>query len=190
MTVTDPERTALYNELTDVLGMKEASKLMEHLPPAEWDQLATQLATKDDLTAFEERLGTRIDGTNARLDQTNQRLDGTNARLDETNERLDGTNVRIDQTNERLDQTNERLDATNVRIDTTNAYLAETNKHLVEIDRKLTGIDGRFTEIQGEFIALRGRFELTLAKHFRQTIFVLMGFTLAMWGPVVLMLAN
>ena len=181
--MTDPERTALYNELTDVLGMKEASKLMEHLPPAEWDQLATQLATKDDLTASEERLGTRIDGTNARLDQTNQRLDGTNARLDETNERLDGTNVRID-------QTNERLDATNVRIDTTNAYLAETNKHLVEIDRKLTGIDGRFTEIQGEFIALRGRFELTLAKHFRQTIFVLMGFTLAMWGPVVLMLAN
>ena len=105
MTVIDPERTALYNELTDVLGMKEASKLMEHLPPAEWDQLATQLATKDDLTAFEERLGTRIDGTNARLDETNERLDGTNARIDQTNERLDGTNARIDQTNERLDGT-------------------------------------------------------------------------------------
>ena len=76
MTMTDAERTALHNKLTDVLGTREALKLMEHLPPIRWDQLAT----KDDLKASEERLGARIDGTNVRLDGTNVRLDETNAR--------------------------------------------------------------------------------------------------------------
>ena len=79
MTMTDADRTALHNKLTDVLGTKEASKLMEHLPPIRWDQLAT----KDDLKASEERLGARIDGTNVRLDGTNVRLDETNVRRHE-----------------------------------------------------------------------------------------------------------
>ena len=148
MTMTDAERTALHNKLTDVLGTKEASKLMEHLPPIRWDQLAT----KDDLKASEERLGARIDGTNVRLD-------GTNVRLDETNVRLDGTNVRLQ-----------------------------------EMGMQLSEFRGEFSEFRGEirggFTEIRGEFHLALAKHFRQTIFVLIGFTLAMWGPVVLMLAN
>ena len=141
MTMTDAERTALHNKLTDVLGTKEASKLMEHLSPIRWDQLVT----KDDLKASEERLGARIDGTNVRLD-------GTNARIDETNDQL-----------------------------------SETRGEFREIRGE---IRGEFTAIRGEFTAIRGEFHLALAKHFRQTIFVLMGFTLAMWGPVVLLLAN
>ena len=141
MTMTDAERTALHNKLTDVLGTKEASKLMEHLPPIRWDQLVT----KDDLKASEERLGARIDGTNVRLD-------GTNARIDETNDQLSETRGEF---------------------------------------REMRGeIRGEFTAIRGEFTAIRGEFHLALAKHFRQTIFVLIGFTLAMWGPVVLLLAN
>ena len=134
MTMTDAERTALHNKLTDVLGTKEASKLMEHFPPIRWDQLVT----KDDLKASEERLGARIDGTNVRLD-------GTNARIDETNDQLSEARGEF---------------------------------------REMRG------EIRGEFTAIRGDFHLALAKHFRQTIFVLIGFTLAMWGPVVLLLAN
>ena len=55
---------------------------------------------------------------------------------------------------------------------------------------ELSEFRGGFTAIQGEFTAIRGEFHLALAKHFRQTIFVLIGFTLAMWGPVVLMLVN
>ena len=58
---------------------------------------------------------------------------------------------------------------------------------LTEFRRELTEFR---REIRGEFTAIRGEFHLALAKHFRQTIFVLIGFTLAMWGPVVLMLAN
>ena len=148
MTMTDAERTALHNKLTDVLGTKEASKLMEHLPPIRWDQLAT----KDDLKASEERLGARIDGTNVRLD-------GTNARIDETNDQLSETR-------------------------------GEFREMRGEIRGEFTAIRGEFTAIRGEFTAIRGEFHLALAKHFRPTIFVLMGFTLAMWGPVVLLLAN
>ena len=148
MTMTDADRTALHNKLTDVLGTKEASKLMEHLPPIRWDQLAT----KDDLKASEERLGALIDGTNVRLDGTNVRLDGTNVRLDGTNDQL-----------------------------------SETRGEFREMRGEFRG---EFTAIRGEFTAIRGEFHLALAKHFRQTIFVLIGFTLAMWGPVVLMLAN
>ena len=72
--------------------------------------------------------------------------------------------------------------------------LTEFRGELTEFRRELTEfrreIRGEFTAIRGEFTAIRGEFHLALAKHFRQTIFVLMGFTLAMWGPVVLMLAN
>ena len=59
-----------------------------------------------------------------------------------------------------------------------------------EIRGELSEFRGGFTAIQGEFTAIRDELHLALAKHFRQTIFVLIGFTLAMWGPVVLMLAN
>ena len=148
MTMTDAERTALHNKLTDVLGTKEASKLMEHFPPIRWDQLVT----KDDLKASEERLGARIDGTNVRLD-------GTNARIDETNDQLSETR-------------------------------GEFREMRGEIRGEFTAIRGEFTAIRGEFTAIRGEFHLALAKHFRQTIFVFIGFTLAMWGPVVLLLAN
>ncbi|MCY4664579.1 MAG: hypothetical protein OXC00_07940 [Acidimicrobiaceae bacterium] len=180
MTMTDTERTALHHKLTDVLGTKEASKLMEHLPPTGWDQLVT----KDDLAASEERLGARIDGTSVRLDSTNERLDQTNERIDSTNERLDQTNERIDSTNERLDQ---------------------TNVHLHQIGMQLTGLRGEFTGLRGAFeagmtelrgafeagmTALRGELHLALAKSLRQTVYLVMGFTLAMWGPVMVMLLS
>lgn len=173
MTITDAERTALHSKLTDILGTKEASKLMEHLPPTGWDQLVT----KDDLEASEQRLGTRIDGTNVRLDATNERLD---------------------QTNERIDQTNERLDQTNVRIDQTNVHLHEMSTQLVALRGEFVELRSEFregmTELRGEFregmTAFRGEFHLALAKQFRHTIYAVMGFTLAMWGPVVVMLLN
>ena len=148
MTMTDAERTALHNKLTDVLGTKEASKLMAHLPPIRWDQLVT----KDDLKASEERLGARIDGTNARIDETNDQLSETRSEFREMRGEIRG--------------------------------------EFTAIRGEFTAIRGEFTAIRGEFTAIRGEFHLALAKHFRQTIFVLMGFTLAMWGPVVLLLAN
>ena len=143
MTMTDAERTALHNKLTDVLGTREASKLMEHLPPIRWDQLAT----KDDLKASEERLGARIDGTNVRLD-------GTNARLDETNVRLDGTNARLHEMSMQLSE-----------------FRGEFAEFRGEIRGGFTEMRSEFTAIGGEFTAIRGEFHLALAKHFRQTIF-------------------
>ena len=174
MTMTDAERTALHNKLTDVLGTKEASKLMEHLPPIRWDQLAT----KDDLKASEERLGARIDGTNVRLD-------GTNVRLDETNVRLDGTNARLHEMGMQLAEFRGEF-----RGEVYRGGFRGSGASSLEFRGELSEFRGEFTAIGGEFTAIRGEFHLALAKHFRQTIFVLIGFTLAMWGPVVLMLAN
>jgi chromosome segregation ATPase len=170
MTMTDVERAALHNKLTDVLGTKEASKLMEHLPPTGWDQLVT----KDDLEASEQRLGTRIDGTNERLDQTNERLDQTNVHLHELGMQLVALRGEFGE------------------------LRGEFGELRGEFREGMTALRGEFREgmtaLRGEFreemTALRGEFNLTLVKHFRQTIYAVMGFTLAMWGPVVVMLLS
>lgn len=50
----ESERHALRDNLAEKLGSETAGKLMEHVPPVTWDELATKedlkpLATKDDL---------------------------------------------------------------------------------------------------------------------------------------------
>ena len=50
----ESERHALRDNLAEKLGSETAGKLMEHVPPVKWDELATKedlkpLATKDDL---------------------------------------------------------------------------------------------------------------------------------------------
>lgn len=53
-TTRESERHALRDKLAETLGSETAGKLMEHVPPVTWDELATKedlkpLATKDDL---------------------------------------------------------------------------------------------------------------------------------------------
>ncbi len=73
MTVSEPigeeRRFALIERLTELLGKEEARTLMESLPPVLW----TQLATKDDLHALEERLRADFNGQFAML---NAKVDG------------------------------------------------------------------------------------------------------------------
>lgn len=62
MSASDPigekVRWALMRRLIEVLGEEEAETLMESLPPVVW----SQLATKDDLAALEERLRAEMNG--------------------------------------------------------------------------------------------------------------------------------
>lgn len=53
----ESERYALRDQLTETLGSETAGKLMEHVPPVKWEELATKddlkpLATKDDLKSL------------------------------------------------------------------------------------------------------------------------------------------
>lgn len=65
------ERDELIRRLAEVLGDEHASRLMEHLPPVPWDELAT----KADLQSLEERLTGRIDRLETRFDTFETRFD-------------------------------------------------------------------------------------------------------------------
>ncbi|MXW95030.1 MAG: hypothetical protein F4110_14480 [Acidimicrobiaceae bacterium] len=52
MAVTQAQRAALHNTLTDTMGEDAADTLMDQLPPTGWDQMAT----KDDLARVESNL--------------------------------------------------------------------------------------------------------------------------------------
>jgi len=56
--ISEKVRWALMRRLIEVLGEEEAETLMESLPPMVWNQVAT----KDDLSALEERLRTEMNG--------------------------------------------------------------------------------------------------------------------------------
>ncbi|MCY3911404.1 MAG: hypothetical protein OXF99_07800 [bacterium] len=61
--ISEKVRWALMRRLIEVLGEEEAETLMESLPPVVW----SQLATKDDLAALEERLRAEMNGQFALL---------------------------------------------------------------------------------------------------------------------------
>jgi len=61
--ISEKVRWTLMRRLIEVLGEEEAETLMESLPPVVW----TQLATKEDLAALEERLRAEMNGQFALL---------------------------------------------------------------------------------------------------------------------------
>lgn len=63
MTVDERTRHELYTRLEEVLGHEHAMTLMEHLPPVGW----TDVATRRDLDALEQRLDARLDNTKDEL---------------------------------------------------------------------------------------------------------------------------
>jgi hypothetical protein len=71
MTTPESRRHDLYNGLTELLGEDRADTLMTYLPSSE----GTDLATKSDLDAIEDRLVVRIDIVSQRLEGLSQRLD-------------------------------------------------------------------------------------------------------------------
>jgi hypothetical protein len=59
MNASASDRHRLYVRLEQLLGPEDAATLMEHLPPDEWNRLATKddvLAVKDDLRAVKDDL--------------------------------------------------------------------------------------------------------------------------------------
>lgn len=108
MAVDERSRRILCGRLEEVLGVAEATTLIDHLPPTGWGEVATKRdlddlahvmkrdlddlaqatkrdldelaqATKRDLDGVEQRLGARIDGLEQRTDA---RFDQVDARFD------------------------------------------------------------------------------------------------------------
>jgi hypothetical protein len=86
MTVSEYQRTQLFNWFEEHMGKERATTMMNLLPPVGWGDVAT----RRDLEHFEERLLGKIDSSATRLDGkidiVAQRLD---ARIDRVEVRLD-----------------------------------------------------------------------------------------------------
>lgn len=93
MAISEESRHHLYQRLEDVLGPREATVLMEHLPPLGW----ADVATKRDLDALEIRLEQRVTGIDRRWDE---RFTESERRWDE---RFGGIGYRFDGIERRLD---------------------------------------------------------------------------------------
>ena len=76
MAVDERRRSELFRVLTERLGEEPATTMFELLPPA-----GTELATRQDLTALEQRLGAHIDGLDGRIDGLDGRIDGLEQQL-------------------------------------------------------------------------------------------------------------
>ncbi|MFV9672357.1 MAG: hypothetical protein ACNYZH_03965 [Acidimicrobiia bacterium] len=87
------ERNILYARLEEVLGTEPAGILMNQFPTE------SDLATKADMDALGDRLGTRIDRIEIRIDGIDNRLDGIDNHLaivDARFDRLEAHMVRFD----------------------------------------------------------------------------------------------
>ena len=72
---------------------------MESLPPVDWHELAT----KEDLTALEERVGVRFDAVDVRFDAVDVELRAVGVRFDAVDVELRAMDVRIDAVGDRID---------------------------------------------------------------------------------------
>jgi hypothetical protein len=95
MSSPDPEISALYSRLEEVLGHPHADTPMSRLPP-----LPSELATRTDV----EGIATHLDRLETRFDRFETRFDGLETRLDQ---RLLSFEERIDA---RLGRFDDRLD--------------------------------------------------------------------------------
>ena len=84
--ISEKVRWALMRRLIEVLGEEEAETLMESLPPVVW----SQLATKDDLAALENRLRAEMKGEFALLRGEFVELKGELTGIDGELTKIDG----------------------------------------------------------------------------------------------------
>lgn len=87
MTINEESRHDLYQRLEEVLGRREATVLMEHLPPVGW----ADVATKRDLDV----LSLRFDRLDDRFGEIDRRFVEVDRRFDQLDTRLEGVERRL-----------------------------------------------------------------------------------------------
>jgi hypothetical protein len=106
MAISEESRHHLYQRLEQVLGPREATVLMEHLPPVGW----ADVATKRDLDALETRMNMRFELVDEKFVEVDRRFDEMNRRFVEVDRRFDQIDHRFDQIDHRFDQTERHFD--------------------------------------------------------------------------------
>jgi len=110
--ISEESRHHLYQRLEEVLGPKEATVLMEHLPPVGW----ADVATKRDLDVLENRMDTRFDRVDERLTEMDRRWEKRSTEVDrrfsEVDRRFDEVDRRFDEMRDGFAQLNRRFDET------------------------------------------------------------------------------
>ena len=92
MTPSETQRFRLRDRLGELMEDDDVRTLMESLPPVDWHELAT----KEDLTALEERVGVRFDAVDVRFDAVDVRFDAVDVELRAMDVRIDAVGDRID----------------------------------------------------------------------------------------------
>ena len=91
MTPSETQRFRLRDRLGELMEDDDVRTLMESLPPVDWHELAT----KEDLTALEERVGVRFDAVDVRFDAVDVELRAMDVRIDAVGDRIDTLRVEV-----------------------------------------------------------------------------------------------
>lgn len=102
MAVDERSRHRLRLRLAELLGEAEAHTLMDHLPPAEWGDVAT----RRELEALSSSVRNRLDALGERLSEVDQRLGERITAVDERTGAVERRHFEVDR---RLVQLEDRL---------------------------------------------------------------------------------
>lgn len=92
MALDSHDRLALHHGLVDGLGRDTADCLMTELPAVDW----SEVATKHDLRAMEERLDRRFDRIDHRFELIDQRFESIDQRFEWSDQRFESIGPMID----------------------------------------------------------------------------------------------
>ena len=156
MAVDERARHALYERLTEVLGMDEADTLVGYLPPVGW----ADVATKRDLDHLEERMDAKFAALEERMDAKftalEERMD---AKFTALEERMDAKSAALE---ERMDA---RFAALEERMDARFAALEQrVETGFLAVDQKVDAASARISA------ALRAELNRTLLIMFTGTL--------------------
>lgn len=129
MAISEQARHEMHRKLEEVLGAEDAARLMSHLPPQGWADVATKVdldhlaaLTRRDIEISEGRLSAQFEGRFGALERRIDRIDaGLGARIDGLDARMDGLGHRFDE-----------VDAKLATIGTGMAAQAEVSQRLAE----------------------------------------------------------
>ena len=103
VTPTETERHELWKGLGEVLPEAQVKTLMDSLPPVDW----SELATKTDLAALEERLDLKSDARFAKIDS---RFTETNAKFEGVDAKFEGVDAEFEVVHGKFERVEGRID--------------------------------------------------------------------------------
>ena len=100
MAIAEESRKELYDRLEEALGRKEATTLMEHLPPVGW----ADVARRSDIGRLAGDVGHRFGLVDRRFEEIDRRFEEIDHRFEEVGRRFDAIDHRFDELDRRFDE--------------------------------------------------------------------------------------